>query len=206
MSFGFQCCVYGRDKQKGRIFLDDDRIVQLYWDRDEYAITATAEKYQAYCAAIAQNILGNTQDAEECVNDTYLHAWNAMPPHRPARLPVFLGKITRNLSINRYKQNRAGKRGNGEIAAVLDELAQVVSGKEDVEQEVDSQELAQAIDAFLVQLSPRKRNIFILRYWYTESISAIAARYGMKKGAVSMTLNRLRHKLQKELLERGFSL
>lgn len=186
--------------------MDDARIVQLYWDRNEQAITATADKYGNYCAAIAKNILGNLEDAEECVNDTYLNAWNSMPPHRPSVLSTFLGKITRNLSFNRYKHNTAEKRGGGELPGVLDELADCVSGKDDVEQELNRQELVKAIDGFLDTLPRDKRGIFICRYWYTDSVSDIASRYGMKAGAVYMTLNRLRAKLRSYLFERGFEL
>lgn len=186
--------------------MDDAKIVQLYWDRNEQAIPATADKYGNYCASIARNILGNKEDAEECVNDTYLNAWNSMPPHRPGILSAFLGKITRNLSFNRYRYNTADKRGGGELPAVLDELSDLVSGKDDVEQALDQKELTKAIDTFLDGLSPEKRSIFISRYWHTDSISEIAVRHGMRDGAVSMTLNRLRLKLHNYLLERGFEL
>ncbi|MGI6181955.1 MAG: RNA polymerase sigma factor [Agathobaculum sp.] len=186
--------------------MDDAKIVQLYWDRDEQAIAATAQKYGNYCTAIARNILGSREDAEECVSDTYIGAWNAMPPHRPHILSAFLGKIVRNLSLNRYRHNTAEKRGGGELPVVLDELRELVSGKEDVEQEIDRRELVRAIDAFLGSLSPEKRSIFVSRYWYTASISAIAAQHGMKEGAVSMTLSRLRRKLHDYLTERGFAL
>lgn len=186
--------------------MDDAKIVQLYWDRNEQAIPATADKYGNYCASIARNILGNKEDAEECVNDTYLNAWNSMPPHRPGILSAFLGKITRNLSFNRYRHNTADKRGGGELPAVLEELSDLVSGKDDVEQILDQKELTKAIDTFLDGLSPEKRSIFISRYWHTDSISEIAVRHGMRDGAVSMTLNRLRLKLHNYLLERGFEL
>lgn len=186
--------------------MEDSQIVQLYWDRSASAIPATAKKYGSYCTAIARNILGSAEDAEECVNDTYLQAWNAMPPHRPLRLSAFLGRITRNLSFNRYKRLHAGKRGGGELAVVLDELAECVSGAGDVERELDRQELAKAIDGFLNTLSPEKRSIFVCRYWYSDSIADIARRHGMKEGAVSMALNRMRQKLREHLLERGFSL
>ena len=186
--------------------MDDSKIVQLYWDRDEQAIPATSDKYGTYCIPIAQNILGNQEDAEECVNDTYLNAWNAMPPHRPKILSVFLGKITRNLSLNRYKQNTAGKRGGREVPVVLDEIAELVSDTGSVEQEVDRKELVKAIDAFLDRLPTDKRSIFICRYWYFDSVSKIAARFGMTENHVSVTLNRLRVKLHNDLLERGFDL
>ena len=186
--------------------MDDSKIVQLYWDRDEQAIPATSDKYGTYCISIAQNILGNQEDAEECVNDTYMSAWNSMPPHRPNILSVFLGKITRNLSLNRYKQNTAGKRGGGEVPVVLDEIAELVSDTGSVEQEVDRRELVKAIDAFLDRLPTDKRSIFICRYWYFDSVSKIAARFGMTENHVSVTLNRLRVKLHNDLLERGFDL
>ncbi|MGI6029279.1 MAG: RNA polymerase sigma factor [Candidatus Heteroscillospira sp.] len=186
--------------------MDDAQIVRLYWERDEKAIPATADKYGNYCASIAKNILGNQEDAEECVNDTYLNAWNSMPPHRPGVLSSFLGKITRNLSINRYRRSTAVKRGGGQLPAVLDELAGCVSGRDDVEDEFDRQELVKAIDAFLDTLSEDKRSIFVCRYWYTDSISDIAARHGMRAGAVSMSLNRIRAKLRGYLSERGFEL
>ncbi|MBE6968134.1 MAG: sigma-70 family RNA polymerase sigma factor [Ruminococcaceae bacterium] len=186
--------------------MDDAKIVQLYWDRNEQAIPATADKYGNYCASIAINILGNKEDAEECVNDTYMKAWNAMPPHRPGILSAFLGKIIRNLAFNRYKHNTADKRGGGVMPAVLDELSDLTSGKDEVEHEINRKELVKAIDAFLDSLSPEKRSIFISRYWYTDSVSEIARRHGMKEGAVSMTLNRVRIKLRNCLLERGFEL
>lgn len=186
--------------------MDDAIIVRLFWDRNEAAISTAAAKYGSYCFAIAMNILGSKEDAEECVNDTFLHAWNSMPPHRPHILSAFLGKITRNLSYNRYKHNVADKRGGGELPAVLDELSDLVSGSDDVEQAFFSNELVKAIDTFLDTLSPDHRSIFICRYWHTDSISAIAVRYGMKEGAVSMTLSRLRKRLHKYLIESGFEL
>lgn len=183
--------------------MDDAKIVQLYFDRDEQAISATVGKYGSYCTSIATNILGNHEDAEECVNDTYLNTWNAIPPNRPKMLATFLGKIVRNLAFNRYKYNTADKRGGGEIALVLDELASCVSGKDDVEQAYQHKELVAAINDFLGTLPAEKRNIFVCRYWYTDSIADIAARYDMTYAAVSMTLNRLRTRLHNYLVERG---
>ena len=186
--------------------MDDAKIVRLYWERDERAIAETDAKYGPYCTSIAQNILGNPEDAEECVSDTWLGAWNAMPPHRPRMLSTFLGKITRNLSLNRYQHDRAEKRGGGELPAVLEELAEVVSGRDDPQQTLDERELLRVIEGFLDTLSPKKRSIFLCRYWYTDSISQIAAQHGMKEGAVTMTLSRLRQRLQDYLTERGFVL
>lgn len=186
--------------------MDDSNIVQLYWDRDERAIPETAAKYGAYCAAIARNILGSAEDAEECVNDTYLRAWNAMPPARPGVLAAFLGKITRNLSINRAARESAAKRGGGAYPAVLEELAEIVSGGDSAEQALMGRELARAIDAFLGGLPAAKRRIFICRYWYFDSVGDIARRFGMTEDNVSVTLHRLRSKLRGYLSERGFDL
>lgn len=182
--------------------MEDSAIIQLYWERSDEAIPATAKKYGRYCAAIAGNILDSREDAEECVNDTYLKAWNAMPPRRPQVLSAFLGAITRNLAFNRYKYNRAGKRQG----AILTELSECVSGISDPEQELDRRELLRAINDFLSNLPEKKRNIFVCRYWYSDSVGDIARRYAMREGAVSMTLNRLRADLRRFLTERGFQL
>lgn len=186
--------------------MDDAKIVQLYWDRNEQAIGATAEKYGSYCMAIAKNILENNEDAEECVNDTYLNAWNTMPPHRPSILSTFLGKITRNLSFNRYKYNTAAKRGGGKAPAILDEIAESVSDTDGVEEAFDRKELVKAINTFLGSLPSNKRSIFLCRYWYFDSISDIASRHSMTENHVSVILSRLRLKLRRYLLERGFTL
>ena len=186
--------------------LEDSKIIELFFARVEQAIVELSAKYGTVCSRIARNILKNDFDAEECVNDTYLNAWNAMPPHKPNILSTFLGKITRNISFNRYKHNSADKRGGGEMPAVLEEISDLVSGMDDVEPAFDQKELTKAIDTFLDSLSPKKRSIFISRYWYTDRISEIAVRHNMNDGAVSMTLHRLRLKLHNSLLERGFEL
>ena len=186
--------------------MDDAKIVQLYFDRDKQAITETATKYGNYCTSIAINILGNREDTEECVNDTYLNTWNAIPPNRPKKLSAFLGKIVRNLAFNRYKHNTAAKRGAGELPAVLDELGECVSDREDVEEAYDYTELVADINAFFSTLTTKKRNIFVRRYWYADSVSEIAARYNMSCFAVSMMLTRLREKLRNYLTERGYEL
>lgn len=186
--------------------MEDNAIVKLYWARDEAAIAATDEKYGDYCGAIARNILDDTQAAEECVNDTYWHAWNAMPPQRPSKLAAFLGRITRNLCFDRYRREGAAKRGGGEIAAILDELADCVSGSDSVEQEWERRELAQAMNAFLRSLPQAKRKMFVCRYWYGDSVTEIAAKFGMKPSAVSSALGRMRAKLREYLEERGFAL
>lgn len=186
--------------------MDDEGIIQLYWDRNDQAIRITSEKYGHYCKSIARNILDNDEDAEECVNDTYLNAWNSMPTHWPEQLAAYLGKITRNLSFNKYKYHHAGKRGGGEIAIVLDELADCVSDTDNIEQIIDRRELAKAINLFVRGLSTKRRELFIRRYWYADPILKIAADYGMLPGSVSKTLERTRKQLKEYLTERGFEL
>ena len=186
--------------------MDDTAIVQLYWDRDERALSVTAEKYGGYCAAIARNILGSPEDAEECVNDAFLLAWDSMPPHRPAILSTFLGKLTRNVSLNRFQYNLAGKRGGGTAQVFLDEIAELVSDTDHVEREIDRGELINAINGFLKRLSPKQRSVFVCRYWYFDSVSEIASRFGMSENHVSVTLHRLRAKLRDHLLKGGFTL
>ena len=186
--------------------MDDGRIVQMYFDRDERAISVTAEKYGRYCTAIAANILSSREDAEECVNDTDWNAWNAIPPHRPKILSAFLGKITRNLAFNRYKRETAAKRGGGELPAVLEELADMVSGQENVEAAFDRKELVAEINRFLSRLPAEKRGIFLCRYWYGESIACVASSCGMTQAAVTMCLARLRSQLHEYLVKRGYDL
>lgn len=186
--------------------MEDKRIVQLYWDRDQSAIAESSAKYGAYCTSIAFNILLSRDDAEECVNDTWLRAWNAMPPHRPSVLSTFLGKITRNLSFDRYRKLRREKRGGGSIEEALDELGECVSGTDSTETQWEMKELMTEIDEFLLTLPEDKRYMFILRYWYADSISEIARRLHISENNVSVSLNRIRRKLKTCLIERGFDI
>ena len=185
--------------------MQDSQIVQLYWDRDERAIPETAAVYGGYCFTIAHNILGSMEDSEECVNDTWLHTWNAIPPHRPTILSPFLGRITRNLALNLFRRDHAQKRGGSEIRLVFEELAECVSGSESAEQAVDERELKQAINDFLADLPVKQRKIFVLRYWYADTVAQIAKRMHMSENTVSVTLYRLRAALREFLEERGFT-
>lgn len=185
--------------------MDDERIVELYWARSEEAITETAAKYGPYCHYISYNILRSHEDAEECVNDTYVRAWNNMPPRRPNRLATFLGKITRNLSLNRHKTLHAVKRGGDEMALALAELEECVGGS-DVEEAVEERRLTACIDAFLASLSRSKRRVFVRRYWYLSPIEEIAAEYGMSESKVTSMLFRLRKQLRAELEKEGIVL
>ena len=185
--------------------MEDTQIVGLFWARDPDAIPAASEKYGTYCASVARNILRDPEDAEECVNDTWLRAWNAMPPHRPQVLRTFLGRLTRNLSLNRLEMRNAQKRGSGD-AAVWEELGELVSGKDEPVDRVVTRELAAAIDGFLSTVSREQRSLFLRRYWYFDSVNELAARFGMSPNRVSATLSRLRAKLRTYLTERGYDL
>ena len=184
--------------------MNDYEIIQLYWDRDEAAIERTKESYGPYCTSIAQNILKDPRDTEECVSDTWLRAWNAMPPQWPRILPAVLGTITRNLSFQRFRARRAEKRGGGEMELVLEELEECVSGAESAESEAEKRELLSAVHDFLSVLSAQKRGIFLCRYWYAEPLEQIARRYGTTRGNVSVQLHRMRTALRAHLLERGY--
>lgn len=184
--------------------MDDDKIVQLYLARDEQAIRETSAKYGAYCHKIAMNLLGSEEDAEECMNDTWLRAWNAIPPAEPASLAAFLGKITRNLAIDRYKESQRQKRGGGETPAVLDELEEMIPAGDSPEDLMLQTELAEEIDAFLLSLPKEKRYMFIRRCWYLDDIKDIAADYRMTKNHAAVILSRLRKKLKAHLKKKGY--
>lgn len=186
--------------------MEDEDIIKLYWSRNQSAIKETDIKYGKYCKTIAVNILRNNEDAEECVNDTYLKTWNAIPPHQPKMLSTFLGKITRNLSFDKFRYGKMKKRGGGEINIVLDELNEVVSGTDDVEDEYEKQEMLREINNFLNTISDEKSDMFICRYWYVMTIGEISNVFDIPKENVSVTLNRIRHHLKEYLSERGYIL
>ncbi len=186
--------------------MDDSKIIDLYWARDQYAISMTNVKYGPYCTRIAMNVLDSHPDAEECVNDTWLRAWNTMPPQRPNILSAFLGRITRNLALTRKEHDTAQKRGGGQLPLILEELGDCVSGREDVSAQLEYKELLAAIDGFLTALPQRKRVLFVRRYWYADTITDAAARCGMSTSSAAMTLTRLRRDLREYLTERGFDL
>lgn len=184
--------------------MSDEDIIELYWQRKENAVVETEAKYGSYCRKIAMNILYSNEDAEECVNDTYLHAWDAMPPQRPSRLKLYLAKITRNLAFDRYKAQAAKKRGGGEIDLVLDELGECIVGNSDIEKSINANELQEIVNSFLRSLPERDCNVFLRRYFYSESIAETAKRYGLTPGNVTVILSRTRSKLKKHLIEEGF--
>lgn len=189
--------------RKEESILEDSAIIDLYWARQEQALTETDRKYGPYCRSIAQNILHNPEDSEECVSDTWLRAWNAMPPQRPSLLSAFLGRITRNLSLDRYRAANSEKRGGGTVPLVLDELHDCIPAGSSTEDAVEAAELARLIDLFLRELPERECSIFLRRYWYMDSIQQIAKRCGSNENTVKSILHRTRQKLRGYLSEVG---
>ncbi len=180
--------------------MDDSRIVTLFWERDESAIHRADEKYKVYLSSIARNILGNDQDAEECVNDTYLRAWNAIPPNRPASLSSYLGKITRRLALDKYASLTAQKRGGSTLPELLEEWRSCLptDGGDTVPDEVV---LRDTLNRFLRALPADRRRMFLRRYWYADPIRTIAQNTGSSESKVKMALLRTRQEL-KEFLEK----
>ena len=184
--------------------MEDNAIVDLFFARSEDAIVHTDRKYGGYCFSIAYNILTNKEDSEESVSDTYLAAWRAIPPRRPAMLGAFLGKITRNLSIDRWRSRGAEKRGGGEIILALEELDACVADTRTMESAVEGRELARSFNAFLQTLSETERCIFLSRYWYLDPVAVIAMNFGFSQSKVTSMLHRLRKKLHVYLEKEGY--
>ena len=186
--------------------MEDMEIIRLYNSRNEKAIAESDKKYGAYCLAVANNILFNNEDSRECVNDTWLHTWNMIPPQYPERLKMFFAKITRNLSINKLRSRNAKSRGEGEPALAIDELEECIPGGSSVESSVDEKLLTECITAFLSELPKRDRQLFLRRYFFTEAVSQIASRFEMSENAVSVSLYRTRAKLKIFLEKEGFDI
>ena len=184
--------------------MDDQSIVALFWERSEQAIAETDRKYGAYCYSIAYHALANNEDAEESVSDTYMAAWNQLPPHRPSILATFLGKITRRISINRWKAKNTAKRGGGQITLTLEELDDCVDGKQNIERAYESHELVWAFNRFLETLPETERDVFLRRYWFFDPIADIAESFGFAQSKVTSMLYRTRGKLRKQLEKEGF--
>ena len=182
--------------------MEDQDIITLYWERSEEAVRATAEKYGGYCAAIIRRVLGDRRDVEECLGDTWLGAWNAMPPQRPERLPPFLGRIARNTALDRYDYNRAQRRSGG-FEAVLEELADCVGGRP-LEEDFNLRRLGEDISGFLESASPAARLVFLRRYWYCDTVADIAAGTGFSPSKVKSLLHRTRQGLREYLRKEGY--
>ena len=186
--------------------MNDDAIVALYWQRDESAITVTQEKYNAYLMKIARNILNDTEDSEESVNDTYLAAWNSMPPQKPVVLSAYLGKITRRISISLFRRRNADKRREGEFALSLDEMEEVFTDHMEPEKEIEAGLLGELLNQFLRSLKPDERRTFIGRYYYMDPLKEVAAYCGMSESKAKTMLFRTRVKLKEYLAKEGFVL
>lgn len=182
----------------------DEKLIELYMGRKESAIRETDRKYGSYCQRIADNILHSREDAEECVNDTWMKAWNSIPPARPDHLKLYLAKIVRNIAFNRYKARNAGKRGGGEIAVILEELEECIPGSSDLEGEYLGEELGGCIRQFAHNLPPRDCDIFIRRYFFGENAREIAGRYKIRENHVNVVLSRTRQKLKCHLEKEGY--
>lgn len=182
--------------------MEDQKILDLFFRRSQQAIAETDRKYGSYLYTISYNILSDREDSKECVNDTYLGAWNAIPPKRPGVLGAFLGKMTRYISIDRWRKRNAKQRGGGEILRSLEELQECIAAA-DPEQELDRLELARVFREFLSSLSEPERNVFLSRYWYLESVQAISQASGFSQSKIHSMLHRLRGRLAKKLQEEG---
>lgn len=187
--------------------MEDTSIIELFWERSEDAIVHAQLKYGKYCRSIAYSILRSNEDAEECESDTFLHAWNSIPPHRPSLLSAFLGKITRNLSIDRLRMKNTQKRG-GEYSVVLEEVENWLVTAEDPgspEDELDAEVLASYINDFLGTVSKKSRLLFIGRYWNMLSVAELSENFGMSQSAVKTSLHRTRNELAKYLTKEGYT-
>lgn len=184
--------------------MEDAQIVELYWARAEEAITCTADKYGKYCFTIAHNILLNHEDSDEAVNDTWMDAWESMPPHRPGILSTFLGKITRRLSIDRWRRHQAQKRGGGEVALSLEELEDCCAADGSVEETIELRELTEIVNGLLSRLPQPERDVFVCRYFFLTPIRDIAEKFGTTEGRIKTMLYRTRLKLRKELQKEGY--
>lgn len=183
--------------------MDDKSIVDLYWQRSDRAIEETAVKYGAYCRTIAYNILSNPEDSEECVNDTYMSAWNSMPDKRPERLSPFLAKITRNHALHKIENRRRLKRGGSEAELALEELAECIPARQNVEEQLELKELGIAINYFLSLLPADERKVFFCRYFFMASVAEISEKFHFSQSKTLSMLHRTRIKLQKFLVQEG---
>lgn len=186
--------------------MDERQIVDLYWNRSETAIAETASQYGSFCFKIAYNILVNHEDSEECVNDTYMKTWESIPPTYPKSLAAFLGRITRNLALNRFEKRTAQKRGGSQVDVALEELHECLPDSKTTEEKIEDQELAEALNLFLSDLPAETRKIFLLRYWELMSVKEIAKGGGISESKVKMSLKRTRDKLRNFLEKEGIAI
>ncbi|MBQ4140565.1 MAG: sigma-70 family RNA polymerase sigma factor [Clostridia bacterium] len=195
-----------QNTEKVSAILSDEKIIELYWERDERAISATDAKYKSFLLTIAYNIIHDDLDCEECLNDTYLGAWNSMPPSKPAVLPAFLSVIMRRHAINRYNANMRKKRVPSEMTDSLSEMEDVISHSQTLEDEMAALELANILNSFVRSLSSRQRYIFIGRYYFAEPIDSIANDLGVSKSTVNKEIATIKTALKENLEREGYVL
>lgn len=186
--------------------MKDSDIIALYFERNEQAIKESSEKYGSYCFSVANAVLSNRDDSEECVNSTWLKAWNTIPPQKPNVLKMYFAKITRNTALSAYRKRTAQKREYGEFEASLEELKECLSSKESVEQQIDKENLNKAVNSFLKSLNNRDCSVFLRRYFYSDSVRNIAVRYSLSESNTLSILFRTRKKLREYLIKEGFSI
>ncbi len=186
--------------------MSDEQIISLYWERSESAIVETAAAYGRYCHKIAMNILANNEDADECVDDTYVRAWSAIPPERPIKLSAYLGRITRNQALHVWEKRQAVKRGCGQFDIVLSELEALLSdGSSSVERQIETASITQALNRFLSEQSDVNRRLFVRRYWHTDSLEEISVDLGMSVSKAKSILFRMRKNLKNCLEQEGIT-
>ena len=186
--------------------MEDLQIVNLFWERSEDAIAAASDKYGRYCRSVAYNVLSDDQDAQECVNDCLLRTWNSIPPARPESLKAYMGKITRNLALDRAERAGAAKRGGGELPLALDELSECIGAGADPGAALEASETAAAINAFLAGLEPLRRKVFVRRYWYMDPVADVAERFGLTVANTKTMLFRIRKDLAAHLRKEGIDI
>ena len=186
--------------------MEDFQIIKLYWSRDEDAVRETAQKYGKLLGHISYQILSNYEDSEECVNDTWLHTWNAIPTERPYEFRTWLGRIARNLAFDRYRKRTAKKRGGREVDILMSELEECIPSAQTVEKELEDAELASFINNFLKEQKKESRMIFVRRYYYSDSIKQIAERFGISESKVKSSLFRIRNGLKVYLEKEGITI
>ena len=183
--------------------MQDEAILSLFEERNEQAISESTKQYGALCRSVARDITGSDEDAEECLNDAMLAAWNAIPPAKPQNFCAYLLRLVRNSAYNRYKAARTDKRNAANIAGSIDELAEIIPDRGDVISEIERHEMIDRINAFLQGLPQKQRDLFVRRYWYAADIAELSALFHMTESHVRMTLSRLRKRLQKTLKKEG---
>lgn len=184
--------------------MEDHEIIQHFWDRNESAVRESLQKFGNYCRAIAKGILNNHEDSEDCVNEALMRAWESIPPKKPQSLCAFLGRITKNIALDRIRASKSEKRGSGELALVYEELDEIIADAKSVEDTMERKEMMSAISSFLRKSKENDRRVFVLRYWYCRSIDDISRELGIKEENVYVILSRTRIRLRDYLRKEGY--